>query len=80
VPLTRLMELYEELEDVLWDLGEGLLGSNLLLEGSSSGGRLVLKVGSSSRKVGKRLLACRGIEQEMQVAQSAKAFASEFRG
>lgn len=74
------MELYEELEDVLWDLGEGLLGSNLLLEGSSSGGRLVLKVGSSSREIGKRLLTCIGIEHEMQVAQSAKAFASEFRG
>ena len=55
--LTCLVELYEELEHVLWDLREGLLGSNLLLEGSSSGSRLVLQVGSSSREVGERLLA-----------------------
>ena len=62
--LTCLVELDEELEHVVRDLGECLLGRNLLLEGSGSSGRLVLQVGGSTREVSERLLACMDSEMD----------------
>lgn len=63
--LTSLVELDEELENILRDLGERLLSSDLLLKGSSGGSGLVLEVGRSSREVGEGFLTCK-IDKEMQ--------------
>jgi len=52
------VELDEELENVLRDLGEGLLSCDLLLKSRSGGSRLVLEVGRSSREVGEGFLTC----------------------
>jgi len=62
------VELDEELEDILRDLGEGLLSCDLLLKSS----RLVLGVDGSSREVGERFLACR-INEEKHEMESAKS-------